>query len=47
MTNGSKRNNARRERRLAMGQAILEGVVAIPAIVKFIEWMVGILQNWM
>ncbi|MFE4923167.1 hypothetical protein [Streptomyces sp. NPDC056661] len=47
MTNGSKRNNARRERRLSMGQAMLDGLVAISAIVKFIEWMVGILQYWM
>jgi hypothetical protein len=30
-----------------MGQTMLDGVVAISAIVKFIEWMVGILQDWM
>ncbi|MGW3823372.1 hypothetical protein ACWEAF_13870 [Streptomyces sp. NPDC005071] len=43
----SERNYARRERGLSMGQAIIDGVAAIAGIVKFIEWVVGILQNWM
>ncbi|MFF3326985.1 hypothetical protein [Streptomyces sp. NPDC002889] len=47
VTHDSEHEKASRERRLSIGQAAVDWLMVVPAIVKFIEWVVSILQSGM
>ncbi|NUK09493.1 hypothetical protein HRW18_16070 [Streptomyces lunaelactis] len=46
MTRDIEHDEARRERRLSIGQAVVDALAVIPAVVKVIDWLVSIL-DWM